>query len=221
MSKLEKISVCTECHCVGITDTECICVTEKSYKTIELEFEVCGCCNNLIKDGSPANTEFNRQQLGQKEVVLIAAMGLNREIGHGNKLLWNNSEDMKHFKKMTQNSIVVMGRKTHESIGRPLPNRVNIILTNNKDYVSEGCSVVNSLKELFKTLDKYEYQPVFIIGGGEIYTQLMPYSDRIELTVIPSKFPEADAFFPELTEEFTLNGNKMGDTCQFKTYIRK
>ena len=124
-------------------------------------------------------------------VTLIAACAKNRAIGKDNKLLWHLPSDLKRFKRLTTGKTVVMGRKTYESIGKPLPNRKNIILTNNKDLVIEGCEVINSISELNLMED------IVIIGGEQIYNLFIDYADVIELTLIDKEF-EGDAFFPEI-----------------------
>lgn len=130
-------------------------------------------------------------------ISIIAATSKNRVIGKNGKLPWNLPEDMNFFRETTKNCIVVMGRKTFESIGRPLPNRKNIILTRDIDYKKDGCLVYN---EIQKIIDDFENENVMIIGGEEIYRQFLPYSDRIYLTYIDQNF-EGDTFFPEFNDE--------------------
>ena len=124
-------------------------------------------------------------------ITLIAACSKNRAIGKDNKLLWHLPSDLKRFKKLTTGKTIVMGRKTFDSIGRPLPNRKNIILTNNKNLQIEGCEVINSISEL-NTLED-----IIIIGGEQIYNLFIEHADIIELTLIDKEF-EGDAFFPEI-----------------------
>lgn len=156
---------------------------------------------------------------GMQRITLIAAQGLNGEIGRDNKLLWNIPEDMKRFKEMTQGGTVIMGRKTHESIGRPLPNRRNIILTRNKDLEIEGCEVVNSVLEVLKRTQS-EIN-IFVIGGEEIYKEFMPISTAIELTTVNKEYPDADAFFPPIPKYFTLMyGIAPSNEYKFETYER-
>ena len=124
-------------------------------------------------------------------ITLIAACSKNRAIGKDNKLLWHLPNDLKRFKRLTTDKTVVMGRKTFESIGKPLPNRKNIILTNNKDLIIEGCEVITSISELNLIED------IVIIGGEQIYKLFIDLADVIELTLI-DKYFEGDAFFPEI-----------------------
>ena len=134
-------------------------------------------------------------------IKIIVAMSENRVIGNNNELIWKLSSDLKRFKELTTNNTVVMGRKTYESIGRPLPNRRNIIITRNSEYLVEGCEIVSSLEEaLLLTNNK-----CFIIGGGEIYKQSLEVADKIYLTLVHKEF-EGDTQFPELGKEWaTIN----------------
>lgn len=126
--------------------------------------------------------------------TIVVAISENHAIGKDNKLLWYLPKDLKHFKEITTGGTVIMGRKTYESVGKPLPNRRNIIITR-QDIKIDGCEVVNSIEaaiDLAKTEDE-----VFIVGGAEIYKQAMHLTDRIYLTIVHKNF-EADSFFPEI-----------------------
>lgn len=127
-------------------------------------------------------------------ITIIAAIGKNRELGKDNQLLWHLPNDLKRFKKVTKGHDVIMGRKTYESLGKPLPNRVNIVITRNKDFSAPDCVLVHSLREaLEKSTDTHPY----ILGGAEIYKQSMDLANQLDLTLVDSSF-EADAFFPEI-----------------------
>lgn len=126
----------------------------------------------------------------------MAAVAANNALGKDNQLIWHLPADLKRFKKMTLNHMVIMGRKTYESLGKPLPNRTNIIITRDKNYKVEGCVVVNSLKEALEAAVKENENP-FILGGAEIYRQAMQFADKLDLTFVHHKF-EADVFFPEI-----------------------
>ena len=128
-------------------------------------------------------------------LTMIAAAAENNALGKNNDLIWHISEDLKRFKRLTSGHAIIMGRKTFESMPKALPNRTNIVLTNKKDYQSEGATVVHTLEDAL-ALVKDDSQP-FIIGGGEIYRLFMPYCDRIELTRVHQNF-EADVFFPKI-----------------------
>ena len=127
-------------------------------------------------------------------ISLIAAMDKNRVIGKGGKLPWNLPADMKYFKDKTLGKPIIMGRKTYESLGKPLPNRKNIIITHDQDYKAEGCIVVHSAEEALKAAEGNE--EVMIIGGSQIYKELLPKANRMYLTIVDADF-EGDTFFPE------------------------
>lgn len=139
-------------------------------------------------------------------VSLIVAASENHVIGKDNDLIWHLPKDMKFFKETTQGHFVIMGRKNFESIPhkyRPLPNRTNVVITRQKDYVAEGCIVVNSLEEaLIKAKEAEDTEP-FIIGGGQIYKQALENNlvDRIYLTRVHKNY-EGDTFFPSLNSKW-------------------
>ena len=133
-------------------------------------------------------------------ISIIAAIGKNRELGKDNKLLWHIPEDLKRFKELTSGHVVIMGRKTYESIGKPLPNRINIIVTRDNDYHQKDTIVCHSLEEALRQAQGKPSKEVFIIGGGEIYKQGLEYADKLYLTLIDKEYPEADAFFPDYSE---------------------
>lgn len=129
---------------------------------------------------------------------IIVAMAENRIIGKDNRLPWHLPEDLKHFKEITMGKPVIMGRKTYESIGRPLPGRENIVLTRNKSYQAKGAKVISSLQEAIKACPSAE--EIFIIGGAELYKETLSKADRLYLTVIHKDF-EGDAYFPKVDLE--------------------
>ena len=126
----------------------------------------------------------------------MAAIAANNALGKDNQLIWHLPADLKRFKKTTLNHAVIVGRKTYESLGKPLPNRTNIVITRDKNYQVEGCVIVNSLKEALKAALKVDENP-FILGGAEIYKQAMPFADKLDITFVHHQF-EADVFFPEI-----------------------
>ncbi len=133
-------------------------------------------------------------------ISLIAAIGKNNEIGRKNELLWNLPADMKHFRETTSGHTVVMGQKTFESLGRPLPNRRNIVLTRDNSFSKEGVEIAHSLEEfdsLFRKTLKPE-EEVFIIGGGQIYKLFMEKADKLYITHVDGEFLDADTYFPEI-----------------------
>ncbi len=132
---------------------------------------------------------------------LIVAVDKNWAIGLKNKLLVSIPEDMKFFRTETAGKVVVMGRKTLESFpgGIPLKNRINIVLTGNRDYEAKGALVLHTVEDVLQELKKYPSQEVYIIGGESIYRQFLPYCDTAHVTKIDYAY-EADTYFPNLDE---------------------
>lgn len=130
---------------------------------------------------------------------MIAAIGSRRELGRNNKLLWNIPEDTKYFRDTTRGHAVIMGRKTFESIGRPLPDRANIVVSRDLHYQAPGCEVVGAVETALARARQLEKKEVFIIGGGQIYKEAMPHAQRLYLTLVEGEF-DADAYFPDYSE---------------------
>jgi len=159
-------------------------------------------------------------------ITLIAAAGENNELGKENDLVWHLPDDFKYFKTRTSGHYIIMGRKTFESFPKLLPNRIHVIVTRNRNYKAEGAFVVDSLEAAFE-LARDDPQP-FIIGGGEIYLQALPYADRIELTRVHGTF-EADTYFPQIPEkewelvqeEFHPKDDRHNYAFTFQTYLRR
>lgn len=141
-------------------------------------------------------------------VTIVVAMGLKNEIGAGNQLLWNLPKDLKHFKEITSGHPIIMGRKTFESIGKPLPNRTNIVISRRNDWFQEGILIVGSIKEALKFAKKID-ENVFIIGGGDIYKQTLDATDVLEVTRVNAEF-KADVFFPGIDPKIWV---KTSETC--------
>ncbi len=133
-------------------------------------------------------------------IKLIVAISKNRVIGDSNKLIWHLPADLKRFKEITTGHPIVMGRKTFQSIGRPLPNRRNIIITRDESFKVDGCEVVNSIEEALLLTSN----DCFIIGGGEIYKQTLNLADKIYMTIVDKDF-EGDTTFPELDESWYVS----------------
>jgi dihydrofolate reductase len=129
-------------------------------------------------------------------ISMIVAMDENNAIGKDNELLWHLPDDFKHFKSVTMGKPIVMGRKTFESIGRPLPGRENIVVTRDKLFLSEGITIVNDIDAALSACDKYD--EVMVIGGASFYEQMLPLADTLYVTLVHESF-EADAFFPEIS----------------------
>ncbi len=126
---------------------------------------------------------------------MIVAHAQNGVIGNAGDMPWHIPEDLKHFRAVTTGAAVIMGRKTFESIGRPLPKRLNIVITRQADYAASGCTVVSDLAAALEAAKASERQ--IIIGGGEIYRQALPMADRLWITEIAAT-PEGDTTFPTI-----------------------
>lgn len=149
-------------------------------------------------------------------ISIIVAVAQNGIIGGDNTLLWHISEDLKHFKAITTGHPVVMGRKTYESLGRPLPNRRNVVITRQDGFEAPGCDVVNSLDAAFALFGSDE--EIFVIGGGEIYAQALEVADKFYLTVVHKDY-EGDTSFPEwdrgLWREVSRESYERGEKFEF------
>ena len=160
-------------------------------------------------------------------IILIAAIGENNELGKDNDLLWHLPDDFKRFKELTSHHFLIMGRKTFESLPGPLPNRVHIVLTQNKSYGKPVGVEVYCMEEALRKAASA--QAVFIIGGAEIYSLGLDLADKIELTRVHGSFPEADTFFPEFSEdEWELVSEKRNEkddrhkyAFTYETWVRK
>lgn len=155
-------------------------------------------------------------------IKLIAAIGKNRELGRDNSLMWNLPGDMRFFRTTTQGSAVIMGRKTYESIGRPLPKRENIVISRNGELKIEGVQVVSCLEDAIAAAKG----DAFIIGGASIYAAALPIADEFILTEIDMAYPGADVFFPEFdSKEYTrreiAHGEDGGVSYTHVSYVRK
>lgn len=134
------------------------------------------------------------------KLALIWAMSNNRTIGRNNALPWHLPEDMKYFKRVTMGKPIIMGRKTWESIGRPLPGRTNIVITRDRNFHADGIKIVHTLDEAIALAEKISFidgaEEVVVIGGAEIYALSLPKSDRLYMTQVHADV-EGDAHFPE------------------------
>lgn len=130
-------------------------------------------------------------------VSMIAAVGKNLELGKNNDLIWHFKEDMKFFKDTTMGHTVVMGRKTFESLPKALPGRKNIVISSNAQYQAQGATVVTSVEEAIQIADNEE---IFVIGGGKIYAEFLPYADKLYLTEIDAECADADTYFPHFNK---------------------
>ncbi|MGZ3789905.1 MAG: dihydrofolate reductase [Bacteriovorax sp.] len=155
-------------------------------------------------------------------VSMIVAMGPKREIGFNNKLLWHIPEDLKNFKKLTTGKTMVMGRKTFESIGRPLPNRKSIVLTRDSHFHFSGVDVIHDPLMAFDLAlehDETEESELMVIGGEEIFKLYMPYVQKIYLSEVDYSGP-ADAYFPALQGEWREVESQKFEQFQYRVLER-
>lgn len=156
-------------------------------------------------------------------IALVWAMGRNRVIGKDGTMPWYLSADLIHFRKLTRGHVVVMGRKTYESIGGALPKRTNMVLTRDPHFAAPGCEIVHSVEAVLR-----DARPVFIIGGAELYRQFLPHAQTLYITRIHAEF-EGDTFFPEYDETewelvastFREKDEKNPYDCTFEVYTRR
>jgi len=137
-------------------------------------------------------------------ISIIAAIARNdRAIGYQNRLLWDIPADMQNFKNITKGHPVIMGQKTYESIGKPLPDRLNIIVTRDKDLQIDSCTIANSVEESINlanaSIRHAQDREIFFIGGGQIYQQAIKFADRLYLTLVDGEY-NADTYFPDYSK---------------------
>lgn len=150
-------------------------------------------------------------------VILIAAVGSNGVIGRDNDLPWRIREDLQHFKALTLGHTLVMGRKTYDSIGRPLPGRRTVVVTRQLDWSVEGVEVAHDLELALKLADGND---IYVAGGGEIYRQALPYADRLELTEV-AQSPAGDVTFPTFDRTtWQETARTTHDGFSFVSYVR-
>ena len=162
-------------------------------------------------------------------ISIIVAIARDNAIGRKNNLLWHISEDLKYFKKVTLGHPVIMGRKTFESIGRPLPGRKNIVVSKSGNISNPSVETAEDLEELLKSLRRKRKEEYFVIGGASIYAKAMQYAHRLYVTKIYAKADDADAFFPQIDEKLwetleespVLHDEENNIDFQFIVYGRK
>lgn len=160
--------------------------------------------------------------MSKPQISIIAVIGQNRELGKDNKLLWHIPEDLKRFKELTSNHPVIMGRKTFQSIGKLLPNRINIIITRDKNYQQKDCFITHSLEEAIELAsDKPAAakamagkKEIFIIGGGQVYKEAINIADKLYLTVVEGTY-DADTFFPDYSRFNKVIYREEGQSNQY------
>lgn len=131
-------------------------------------------------------------------ISLVVALDQNRLIGGNQQLPWHLPADLRHFKEITMGKPILMGRKTWESIGRPLPGRTNVVVTATAGFQAPGCIVTHSVEDALAAVGNHK--EVMVIGGALLYRQLLPRADRIYLTLVDHAFAGGDTWFPELDE---------------------
>ena len=160
------------------------------------------------------------------KITLVAAIASNNVIGKENSLPWNIPEDLKRFKQMTSGNTILMGRKTFDSIGRPLPNRQNIVMTKDENFKKEGIKVINDFDEALELI-KESNEDIFVIGGSKIYELFEPVANSLAITRILKDF-EGDAFFPDINwdlwqieKEEKFFDEKSNVECKLIEYSKK
>lgn len=131
-------------------------------------------------------------------ISLLVAMDRNNVIGFENDMPWHLPNDLKYFKEKTTGHTIIMGRKTYDSIGRPLPNRKNVILTRQTTEFPNDVEVIHNIEEIYEWQKSHPNEELFVIGGGDIFKQVLPFADRLYITKIDEAF-EGDTFFPEFS----------------------
>ena len=162
------------------------------------------------------------------EKSIIVAISDNNAIGRDNQLLWHISEDLRFFKRTTLGSPVIMGRKTYESRGRPLPKRVNIVVSRGFN-TGEEVAVAASLEDAFKVAEDTNLEKCFVIGGGQIYSQALPLVDSLIVTHVHTVIEDADTFFPEIDPDIwqvaerseLFTDEESGYSFEFVKYVKR
>lgn len=146
---------------------------------------------------------------------MIVAVDERRAIGKDNQLLWHISEDLRRFRELTTEHTVIMGENTFRSIGRPLPNRKNIVVTLDESFTAIGCFMAHSINEAILIARENEKEEIFIIGGASIYTQFLPMVNRLYLTFVEGEH-EADTFFPDYSDFTKIVSEEKVDNGEYK-----
>lgn len=150
-------------------------------------------------------------------ISIISIIAKNRAIGFQNRLLYDIPEDMKHFQSITTGHVVIMGENTFHSMNdRPLPNRINIILTLDKNFRAENCLIASSMEEAVELGKMQAGREIFFIGGGMIYRQALPLADKLYLTVVDDEPAQADVYFPDYSEFKNIISKKEQDASGHK-----
>ncbi len=153
--------------------------------------------------------------MSSSRLSMIVAVDETRAIGKDNRLLWHIPEDLKRFKELTSGHAVIMGENTYHSIGRPLPNRTNIVVTLDQTLALPGCLVVHSLDEALSVAREHEREEIFVMGGASIYRQMLPMVERLYLTLVKGKH-EADTFFPDYSDFIQVISEEQCDNGEYQ-----
>ena len=161
-------------------------------------------------------------------ISMIVAMGKNRVIGKDNQLIWRLKDDMKNFVRLTKGNHILVGRKTFESFGKPLPNRTNLILTRNKDYHVDGTVTCLTVEQAIEVAKENKAKELVVCGGEEIYKMLLPKIDKLYLTVVDCEL-DGDAYFPqidltnfEIGESLNQEANEQNEfNWEYKEYLKR
>lgn len=151
------------------------------------------------------------------KLSIICALAKDRAIGKDNRLLWHIPEDLKRFKKLTMGHPVIMGQKTFDSIGKPLPGRINIVLNRDENKKISGVIIAHSIQEAIDLAQKKDDKEIFIIGGGSVYTQTINLADKLYLTLVEGDY-EADTYFPDYSD-FVIISKKYNQSGKYKYHF--
>lgn len=158
------------------------------------------------------------KQFMKPKISIIAAMDEKRGIGKEQAIPWHIPEDLQRFKELTMGHSIIMGRKTHESIGRALPGRRNIIITRDEGYLATGCVICHTVESAIEIAKTEEQNEIFVIGGAQIYAQAIDIADHLYLTLVKGVYA-ADAFFPEYEKQFTVEKTSIEKHAHGYSYV--
>lgn len=151
-------------------------------------------------------------------LAMIVAMAENRVIGSQGKIPWDLPEDREHFKCLTMGQVIIMGRRSYEEIGKPLPGRITYVVTSTMTAEENGCQIASSLREAIEHAEKnYPHKKIFLCGGTRIYEEGMAFAEEIYVTMIEQQI-KGDTYFPEIPEEFHIVEKEKRETVTFVTY---
>ncbi len=159
-----------------------------------------------------------KQNKQGEAIAIIAAMAKNRVIGRKGKIPWDLPEDREHFKRLTMKNVIIMGRRSFEEIGKPLPGRITYVVSATRQIEQDKCHTASSLPEAIKDArERYPGKKIFLCGGSRIYEEGMAFAQEIYLTVLKTE-EEGDTYFPVIKEDFHLVDKRQGVECSFELY---